>query len=104
VGGNGPKKTLRVVAKHADEWNAIATTPEDWQRLSGILDEHCETVGRNPKEIRRSIQMMLHPAVEGQVDEQLAKLPAFEEAGVEHVIMSFYQPPDSALLEKVAPR
>ena len=37
IGGSGPKKTLRVVAKHADEWNAPAASAEEYRRLAAIL-------------------------------------------------------------------
>lgn len=102
VGGNGPKKTLRVVAKHADEWNAIGE-PDEWARLNAILNEHCAAIGRDPSSIRRSVQLFIHPATEGQPGEQLAKLSAYEDAGCEHAVLSFYQPPSRALLESCAP-
>jgi F420-dependent oxidoreductase-like protein len=103
VGGNGRNKTLRVVARHADEWNGIGDVTV-WSDLNGVLDGHCSEIGRDPSSIRRSVQVFLHPAMEGQVDEQLALLPAFEEAGCQHAVLSFYQPPDRALLERCAPR
>lgn len=102
VGGNGRNKTLRVVATHADEWNGIGD-PQEWSELNRILDEHCDAVGRAPKEIRRSVQLFVHPDVEGQPEEQAAKLPAYEEAGCEHAVLSFYQPPPRELLEQLAP-
>lgn len=103
VGGNGRTKTLRVVAKHADEWNGLGEV-DTWTELNGILSKHCAEIGRDPASIRRSVQLFLHPAMEGQVDEQLDKLPAFEEAGCQHVVLSFYQPPDRALLERCVSR
>lgn len=56
IGGSGPKRTLRVVAKHADVWNSSAS-PEDTLALTKILDEHCAAVGRDPATIRRSSQV-----------------------------------------------
>ena len=57
IGGRGERKTLRVIAKHADVWNAPGGEPDEVARLAGILDAHCADVGRDPAEIRRSVQI-----------------------------------------------
>src|SRR2546427_9868086 len=57
IGGSGPKRTLRVVAKHADVWNSNAPTPDQTHGLGKILDEHCAKVGRDPATIRRPHQI-----------------------------------------------
>ena len=57
IGGRGERKTLRVVAKHADVWNAPGNDPDEMVRLQAVLDGHCEAVGRDPAEIRRSVQI-----------------------------------------------
>jgi F420-dependent oxidoreductase-like protein len=57
IGGSGPKRTLRVVAKHADVWNSNAPTPAETLALVKILEEHCAAVGRDPGTIRRSSQV-----------------------------------------------
>jgi F420-dependent oxidoreductase-like protein len=56
IGGSGERKTLRVVAEHADVWNMASGEVEEAVRLSGVLDEHCKAVGRDPSEVRRSVQ------------------------------------------------
>ena len=53
IGGGGEQLTLRVVARYADCSN-FGGTPEEFARKSAILVEHCEKVGRNPDEIRRT--------------------------------------------------
>jgi F420-dependent oxidoreductase-like protein len=103
VGGSGERKTLRVVAKHATEWNTPGSDPAEFARLSKVLDEHCESVGRDPREIRRSVQLFIHPTVEGQAEGEFEKLPAYEDAGCEHVVLSFYAPPSRDVLERLAP-
>jgi F420-dependent oxidoreductase-like protein len=50
IGGGGEKKTLRVVAKHADYAN-IGGSVETFVRKRDVLHEHCEDVGRDPAEI-----------------------------------------------------
>ena len=56
IGGSGERKTLRVVAEHADVWNLAMGDVDEGARLSGLLDDHCAAVGRDPAEVRRSVQ------------------------------------------------
>ena len=53
IGGGGEKVTLRIVAEHADIWHAFGD-PATLKRKSGILDDWCAQVGRDPAEIQRS--------------------------------------------------
>jgi alkanesulfonate monooxygenase SsuD/methylene tetrahydromethanopterin reductase-like flavin-dependent oxidoreductase (luciferase family) len=55
VGGSGEKRTLRIVAETADIWNADGDSPASFARRSGILDEHCAAVGRDPTTIERTV-------------------------------------------------
>ncbi|WP_313674538.1 TIGR03560 family F420-dependent LLM class oxidoreductase [Mycolicibacterium sp.] len=100
VGGSQPKM-LRVIARHADEWNMPSHEgPAEWGHVNVRLNEACAEVGRPPSEVRRGAQLFLHPRKPGQVDEQLELLPHYAELGCEHAVLSFYQPPTSALLER----
>src|SRR5215472_4762224 len=54
IGGGGEKKTLRLVARHADIWHTFADF-EELERKSAILAQHCADVGRDPAEIERSV-------------------------------------------------
>ena len=58
VGGGGERRTLRIAAEHAQEWN-VWSTPEVFAHKSAVLDRHCEDLGRDPSEIRRSTQALL---------------------------------------------
>jgi F420-dependent oxidoreductase-like protein len=53
VGGSGERKTLRLVAEHADACNVFGD-PDRVRRLMGVLDAHCADVGRDPAEITRT--------------------------------------------------
>ena len=55
IGGSGEKRTLRVVARYADVWNADGDDAASFARRSGILDEHCRSVGRPPGSIERTV-------------------------------------------------
>jgi len=57
IGGSGPKRTLRITAQYADVWNAAGGSPEAVAASSAILDQHCADVGRDPAQIRRSVQV-----------------------------------------------
>jgi alkanesulfonate monooxygenase SsuD/methylene tetrahydromethanopterin reductase-like flavin-dependent oxidoreductase (luciferase family) len=54
VGGTGERKTLRIIARSADIWNAFGL-PEELARKDAILREHCEAVGRDHREIERTV-------------------------------------------------
>ena len=53
IGGSGPKKTLRTLARYGDQWNAMGT-PDELRKHDTILREHCATVGRDQAEIERT--------------------------------------------------
>lgn len=53
IGGSGEKKTLRSVAKYADQWNAFGD-PQTLGRKDSVLRRHCEDVGRDHTEIERT--------------------------------------------------
>jgi probable F420-dependent oxidoreductase len=53
IGGAGQRRTLRVVAEHADLWHAFGDE-ESLAHTSRVLDAHCAAIGRDPFEIERS--------------------------------------------------
>ena len=54
VGGSGPRKTLRTVAKYADVWNTSGSFDDVRQHVAN-LERHCADVGRDASQIVRSI-------------------------------------------------
>jgi probable F420-dependent oxidoreductase len=54
IGGGGEKKTLRIVAEHADIWHSFSDLAT-FRRKSQILAGHCADVGRDPAEIEHSV-------------------------------------------------
>lgn len=56
IGGGGRRRTLRIVAKYADAWNGFGG-PDRAREQVAILEEHCRAVGRDPAEIRKTIEV-----------------------------------------------
>ena len=55
VGGGGEKKTLKVVARHADFANYFAAPLDVVKHKNEVLDLHCRSLGRDPEEVKRSV-------------------------------------------------
>ncbi|MET0128641.1 MAG: LLM class F420-dependent oxidoreductase [Solirubrobacterales bacterium] len=53
IGGGGEKKTLRIVAEHADIWHSFSDA-ETLERKLAVLDGWCTEVGRDRDEIELS--------------------------------------------------
>lgn len=75
VGGSGPKKTLRTVARHADGWN----TGGDIDTLKGyleILAGHCADAGRDMSTIEKTLSFptIIRDRVEDAVATRAAQL------------------------------
>ncbi|HUR77624.1 MAG TPA: TIGR03560 family F420-dependent LLM class oxidoreductase [Acidimicrobiales bacterium] len=58
IGGSGEKRTMRIAAKYADEWNAW-TDPTLLAHKVGVLHRHCDDLGRDASEIQVSTQAMM---------------------------------------------
>ncbi len=54
IGGDGEKKTLRLVAQYADIWNSMSNDVDELEHKIDVLNRHCDTVGRNPGDIRKT--------------------------------------------------
>jgi F420-dependent oxidoreductase-like protein len=55
IGGEGEKRTLRIVAEHADVWNSGLNEVETFRHKLEVLGRHCDAVGRDPATIRKSL-------------------------------------------------
>ena len=59
IGGTGPKRTLPLVARYADFWNASFISPDAFRERSAILDELLRASGRKPVDVGRSVMLSL---------------------------------------------
>ena len=131
IGGNGEKRTLRIVAKLADEWNCIALSPEAYREKVSALTAHCEREGRDPATIERSMMCSyltskndaeLRRLVEereqrlaargrppgrggmliGTPPQIVEQIKALEKEGVSRVMMQHLAPPTHEVLQLLA--
>ena len=104
IGGGGEKVTLRIVARFADEWNVWGDVDRLRQKM-GVLDRHCETVGRDPAAIQRSAAVLVYlsddpefvkrirdepqarPSIAGNAAELANIVAEYARAGVDELIV-----------------
>ena len=87
IGGGGEKVTLKLAAQYANIWHGFGPA-ETFKHKSGVLDGWCNELGRDPKEIERSVS----PRGEDMSDMQL--IDAYAEAGANHIILGVGAPFD----------
>jgi F420-dependent oxidoreductase-like protein len=125
IGGNGPKRTLPLVAKYADEWNATSLSMEDYRARMQRLDELLEEQGRQPEDVRRTVmrrgvigvddaevkrkldgadksELLGRGLVIGTPGEAVDILGSFADAGVDGVMLQWMDMDDISGLELVA--
>ena len=121
IGGGGEKRTLRIAARYADGWNVPFVSPEQFARKRGILHEHCESVGRDPAEIRCAINVGLawteeslqaqfgqiaslarNGCLTGSDDEVRDRVGQYIEAGADQVNIALRAPFDLDALERLS--
>ena len=70
VGGRGEKRTLRIVAEFADEWNATRIDVAGYRAKRAVLAEHCAAFSRDPETIGRSLMI---PVAIGRDSSEVAR-------------------------------
>ena len=96
IGGGGEKKTLRLVAQYADACNFFGT-PEMVAHKFEVLRKHCETVGRDVREIE--VTALLQAQEDWTPDEVLRAAEAYAAVGVNTVMASAIGANPAAMLE-----
>ena len=100
IGGSGPKRTLRAVARWAQLWDGLLVDPEEWVGLREVLEGHCQDVGRDSGEIDCSLHVRYSKGDDvSRVAEQAAT--RFE-AGVDVVVFTMGTPYDASMVEPLA--
>lgn len=105
VGGGGEKKTLLLVARHADACNLFASSPEDVAHKLDVLRGHCEAEGRDYDAIAKTA-VYVNPVLEDP-EACLAAAERYAELGITELQFMPDRDPSvfaAELAEKVAPR
>ena len=91
IGGGGEQVTLRLVAEHAQLWNTFGPVP-NFAHKNEVLDEWCARIGRDPKEIERTV---------GIGSDEIGNVTAYVDAGAQHVILMVGAPFDLGPVEQL---
>ena len=125
IGGNGPRRTLPLVARYADEWNAVFATPERFAELDARLDGLLREADRPPEHVRRTLmtrvvfgrtaadverklagrqadELRARGIIVGTAPEVTGQLRRLDEAGVQRVMLQWLEPDDIDGLEAMA--
>ena len=78
IGGSGPKKTLRTLARYGDQWNAMGSL-DKLAASDAILREHCAAIGRDHREIERTttVDLVIRDTREAAMAAYRARLAAY---------------------------
>ena len=129
IGGGGEKRTLKIVAQHADGWNFFLGAPDEYRRKLEVLEGHCRTFDRDPADIRKGLifQAILDEdrskaqdraprsdsvtqvalgehAIVGTPEDMVARLRPFVDMGVGDFLLMARPPVDPKTLELIATR
>src|ERR1700692_4856218 len=84
IGGDGEKKTLRLVAQYADIWNSTVPEVDGLKHKIDVLNRHCGTVGRDPGEIRKTVGLLVVDPFE-DIDGYLKTAERYAKLGVDMI-------------------
>ncbi len=98
IGGSGRQRTLRITARYADVWNAAGGSPAEVAEASAVLDQRCDEIGRDPAQIRRSVQMRLAEAN----DDLLQRAESYRAVGITEIVLIVAGQNAAGLAEEVA--
>ena len=127
IGGNGPRRTLPLVAKYADEWNADALDLDTYRERRAILGDYLSAEGRAVDDIKYSLMTrVIYRRTQAQLDaflhesgtsnetlldgkmivgtaaEVVDQIGARADAGVERIMLRWLELDDTKNLELLA--
>jgi F420-dependent oxidoreductase-like protein len=98
LGGSARPRSLRLAARHADEYNTPARAAEECRTVRRNLDEACRREGRDP--IPLSV-MTNWSRIGGTPDAAIERLRELAAAGVERVMLQHLQHRDLDAVEQI---
>jgi F420-dependent oxidoreductase-like protein len=100
IGGKGPKRTLRAVARWAQGWNAITETPQQYADLKAILAGHCVDLGRDVEEITCSVNVRLPE--DGDYGQAVEQARTYAAAGADLIVLNLPLSAEPGILAPLA--
>jgi probable F420-dependent oxidoreductase len=91
IGGNGERRTLRLVAQYADMWNGYGDA-ETIRAKNDVIDRWCAELGRDPREIERTVWIE-------RAEPDLMR--SLVDAGADHLILGLRAPYDLREVERL---
>jgi alkanesulfonate monooxygenase SsuD/methylene tetrahydromethanopterin reductase-like flavin-dependent oxidoreductase (luciferase family) len=80
IGGNGPRRTLPLVARYADAWHAWGT-PNSLREMNARVDQLATDAGRDPSSIMRASSLSLE-----DLDTSRKHAAKWQEAGYGYLV------------------
>lgn len=99
IGGAGERRALRAVARWAQHWNYRGGSLTELERKREVLARHCADIGRDPSEIRQSMQLSWNGEDPGELR---AKAESYLEAGLDLAILTSPMPHRPKVIEAAA--
>ena len=124
IGGNGPRRTLPLAARFADEWNGVFLTADEFADLNARLEGLLREAGRPPEAVRRTLMTrgifgrtqvevdrkldgvaredLAAAVIAGTADEFVDRLGRLSDVGVQRVMLQWLETDDLDGLEAMA--
>ena len=103
IGGSGERKTLRLVAQYGDACNLFGSAPADVAHKLDVLRSHCDAVGRNYDEIKKTILPNNPRPTPDSRDEFVRVMAAYAELGIDQAIITPTTGSPAAWIDSMAP-
>nr|WP_306746440.1 LLM class F420-dependent oxidoreductase [Saccharothrix yanglingensis] len=99
IGGNGERKTLRLVARYADACNLLVAEPAEVAHKLDVLRRHCDDLGRDHGDIRKTA--VLVGPVPQEADALAADLAGYADLGLDTVVLRSPDGDPASWIERV---
>jgi alkanesulfonate monooxygenase SsuD/methylene tetrahydromethanopterin reductase-like flavin-dependent oxidoreductase (luciferase family) len=103
IGGSGERKTLRLVAQYGDACNLFASSPEEVEHKLNVLRRHCDDVGRDYAEIRKTVMANNPRHTPETRDAFVAQMADYAKLGVQTAITMTTSGSPAAWIDGMAP-
>ncbi|HEX3786069.1 MAG TPA: LLM class F420-dependent oxidoreductase [Pseudonocardiaceae bacterium] len=103
IGGSGERKTLRLVAQYGDACNLFGTSHEDVAHKLDVLRKHCDDLGRDYADIRKTIVPVNPRPAPDTREEFVRSMADYAKLGVQAVLITPMTNTPSAWIDAMAP-